>query len=113
MEIKTMETGSGVVLKPDDGLDLLGYQELGAKLDLVLREGHKRVVLDLEDCSYANSSVARTLLAAGAKAKGAGGALALARVQGGARAMLEAAGVLAAVPTYDSVQDAMMALGMV
>ncbi len=113
MEIKTMETGAGVVLQPDYELDLLGYQDLGAKLDQLLRDGHKHVVLDLEACTYANSSVARTLLAAGARAKGAGGALALTRVQGGARAMLEAAGVLAALPTYDSVQDAMTALGMV
>lgn len=113
MEIEMTELGGGVVLKPDDGLDLLGYQELAGKLGDVLSEGVKIVIIDLERVTYVSSSVVRMLLAMSERAKAADGVLALARAHEGAVAMLEAGGALGAMKAYDSIQDAMLELGVV
>ena len=113
MDIQMTELGGAVVLEPADELDLLGYQDLARKLEEVLRDGGRTIIIDLDRVTYVNASVVRVLLAANEKVKGAKGKLALARARGGTVAMLEAAGALRAMKAYDSVQDAMVALGVV
>ena len=112
MQIEVTELGGGIVLKPGDGLDLLGYQELAREFGRVLGEGAKAIILDLELVTYVNSSAVRMLLAMNERVAGAGGTLALARTSVGVDAMFEAGGIGKAMKVYDSIQDAMVALSL-
>ena len=106
MNIETIEMGQAAVLRPDDGLDLLGYQALADKIDALVHEARSRIVLDLGAVTYVNSPVVNVLLGAAAKMQKAGGKLVLANVQDGAKLLLEASGALKALPLYATVEDA-------
>jgi anti-anti-sigma factor len=108
--METTEAGQATVLRPDDELDLLGYQALGDKIEALLHEGRNKIVLDLRAVTYVNSPAVNALLGAAAKVQKAGGALALARVQGGAQTALQTLGMLKVLPTYATVEDAVSAL---
>ncbi len=110
MNIETTEMSQSTVLRPDDGLDLLGYQALAERIGELLREGRTKLVLDLGDVTYVSSPVVTVLRGAAAKVKEAGGALALANVEGGAKLVLEASGTLKTLPFYATVEDAARAL---
>ncbi len=110
MDIEVLELDGGAVVSPGDELDLLGYQPFAEKLVQLLEKGNKRIIIDLGRVTYVNSSAVRALLALSEKAGLAGGAILLAGVSGGARASLDAGGVLKAIPVYDTVDEAMPAL---
>jgi anti-anti-sigma factor len=106
MNIEMLELPGCVVLRPGDELDLLGHISFTEQVEDLLREGKKRLVIDLELVTYASTSAARVLLAIHGKAVAAGGGVALAEVRGGARAALEAAGALGALPIFETVKEA-------
>ena len=106
MNIETLELPGCVVLRPADELDLLGYISLTEQLEDLLREGKKRLVIDLELVTYVSMSAARVLLAMHGKAASAGGSVALAEVREGARVTLEAAGALGTLPVFETVKEA-------
>ena len=112
MQVEVTELGGGIVLKPGDELDLLGYQDLARELGRILGEGAKTIILDLELVTYVNSSAVRMLLAMNERVAGAGGSLVLARTSAGVDAMFEAGGIGRAMKAYDSIQDAMVALSL-
>ena len=109
MDIDTTEVADATVLRPADGLDLLGYQALAEKINALLHGGCKKIVLDLGAVTYVNSPVVNLLLGAAAKAQKAGVALVLANVQGGAKTVLEISGTLRSLPVYATAEDAVSA----
>ena len=111
MNIEMVELPGGVVLRPADELDLLGYLSLVEQIDDLLRDGKRHVVVDLELVTYVNSSVARVLLALHERAQNAGGSVTLAEVRGGARVALDAAGALDVLPNFETVQEAVASVG--
>ena len=109
MDIDTTEVADATVLRPADGLDLLGYQALAEKINALLHGGCKKIVLDLGAVTYVNSPVVNVLLGAGARARASGGALALAQVRGGAKVALDVSGTLKTLTVYATVEDAVRA----
>lgn len=112
MNMEVTELDRATILRPADELDLLGYQALAEKINAVVSSGtagSRKIVLDLEAVTYINSPTVKVLLAAAEKARASGGVLALARVHGGAKAVLEASGTLKTLPVYATVEDAVRA----
>jgi anti-anti-sigma factor len=112
MNIEITELEGVMVLRPDDGLDLLGYQALAEKINALIPSGAKgpwKIVLDLGAVTYVSSPVVNVLLGAGARARASGGALALAQVRGGAKVALDVSGTLKTLSVYATVEDAVRA----
>ena len=110
MNIEMLELTGCVVLRPGDELDLLGYLSFSEEIDNLLRDGKKRLVIDLELVTYVSSSAARVLLALEERARSAGGSVALAEVRGGARISLDASGALGVLPSFETVQEAVSSM---
>lgn len=106
MNIEMLELPGCIVLRPGDELDLLGHISLTEQVDDLLRDGKKRLVIDLELVTYVSTSAARVLLGIHEKATSAGGGVALAEVRDGARICLDAAGTLGVLPVFETVKEA-------
>ena len=106
MNIETLELPGCVVLRPGDDLDLLGHISFNEQVDELLRDGKKCLVIDLELVTCVSSSTARVLLAIQERASNAGGSVALAELRDGVRTALEVTGALAALQTFETVQEA-------
>ena len=106
MEIEMLELPGCMVLRPGDELDLLGYLSFGEQVEDLLKDGKKRLVIDLELVTCLTTSAARVLLGIQEKATSAGGAVSLAEVRDGARIVLDAAGALSALKTFETVKEA-------
>ncbi len=111
MPAEVQEVGDVAVVRPEDDLALLGYQQFEASIDKLLHEGQRKIVIDLGRASYVNSFTIRVLMTIMQKAKKSGGAIVLANVGGGARVSLDAGGVLKVVQVFKSVDEAVSALG--
>jgi anti-anti-sigma factor len=110
MNTEMIELTGCVVLRPDDELDLLGHISFAEHVDDLLRDGKKRLVIDLGLVTYVSTSAARVLLAVQEKAKSAGGSVALAELSDGVRVALDAAGSLGVLPTFGTVKEAVEAV---
>ncbi|MHC4247547.1 MAG: STAS domain-containing protein [Planctomycetota bacterium] len=106
MNTEMLELTGCVVLRPSDELDLLGHISFGEQVDDLLRDGKKRLVIDLELVTYVSMSAARVFLAIQEKARSVHGSVALAEVRDGARVALDAAGALGVLPIFETVQEA-------
>ena len=94
MNIEMLELTGCVVLRPGDELDLLGHISFAEQVDDLLRDGKKRMVIDLE------------LVAIPETAKSVDGSVALAELHAGVRVALDAAGALGVLPTFKTVKEA-------
>ena len=110
MNTEMLELTGCVVLRPDDELDLLGHISFAEQVDDLLRDGKKRLVIDLELVTYVSTSAARVLLAIQDKATSVGGSVALAGLSDGVRVALDAAGALGVLPFFGTVKEAMAAV---
>jgi stage II sporulation protein AA (anti-sigma F factor antagonist) len=73
----------------------------------VAAEGHKAVLLDLNGVSFVDSSGLGALVAGYNAMKSAGGSLALVRVPGRVRELLELSRLTGVLRVYDSEADAL------
>jgi anti-anti-sigma factor len=105
MAVEILELGAVAVVRTGDELVLLGYQELAEKLEGLIHEGARRIVLDLGAATYVNSSTVRALVAVCEKNAGVGVSIALARPGQGPMTLIEAMGVSDLLPVFGSVDE--------
>ena len=104
-----------VVLRNAVLVKLAGRFEFGTRNDYkrvigqIVQEGHHRLVLDLEQVTFLDSSALGLLLLTDQNFKLNQGSLGLVKPTGYVRQVLELANLPKVIPVYDSVDDALNA----
>ena len=103
---------SGVSIITLEGQDdVHTSQELSRILQAFLDRGQPRILLDLAELSYCDSSTLRVLLIMAKKAKATGGAIKLLKLAGEPRRVFEVSGFLDLFETFDSREEALRSFG--
>jgi anti-sigma B factor antagonist len=106
VKIEIEERGAVTVVRPEDRLDIIGYLELEECLASSLRAGRNRLVLDLEEATFINSSALAVMSRFWADCARAGGALVIARPSREARNFLRLGDLDDLVEIYPTVEEA-------
>jgi anti-sigma B factor antagonist len=97
--------GGGTVFRVDGDLDLASAPALE---ELLGQHGFdQRLVIDLEQCTFLDSSAVRVLVAAARDSEAAGGSLALVATDPGILRVLEISGVDTILGVHPSLDDAL------
>ena len=83
-----------------------GTPEVDDVLQRLVQQGHVRIVLDLEEVPYIDSTALGSLLRTHATVSRRGGAMKLLRVKGHVRELLELTRLLSVFEAFDSEADA-------
>jgi anti-anti-sigma factor len=103
--VLTAETSAGVsIIKVEGDLDLSTVRAFDAQLERVL--GSLHLVVELEGCTFIDSSALRALVRAQKRVAETGGTLALVAPSQPARRVLEIATLDRFVPVFDTVDAA-------
>ncbi|HUK68811.1 MAG TPA: STAS domain-containing protein [Streptosporangiaceae bacterium] len=100
--------GQGVVALRGE-LDLADAPSVAAQLSAAVEAYGPRVIVDLEDLEYIDSSGLGVLVRVLKKARGNGGDLPLAAPQGMVRRVLTATGLMGVFSVYPSLEEAVQA----
>lgn len=95
------------VLKVSGSLDATTAQEFRAAIDQVLREGRRRIVLDLGGLEFVDSSGLGALVGSLVRARRVGGDLCVARLDEELRQLLRASTLDRVLAPYASVEEAL------
>ncbi len=106
MEITVEERGEITVVAPNDRLDLLGYLELEAVLGKLLRDGRKKLVLDMSGVNFINSTCMAVIHRYSLDARDKGGNLVLACAAESVKGILGLGGLDKLIPMCDTVDEA-------
>jgi anti-sigma B factor antagonist len=106
LEIQRLEAAAWVILSATGEIDLATVGKLESAIEAVLHEGTKRLVIDLNDVSFLDSTGLRTLLAAHAKLEELGGSLAVVVAGGPVQRLLDITGIGSTMNVYPSVEAA-------
>jgi anti-sigma B factor antagonist len=104
--------GDAIVLEVGDRLTLEGgsSRDFMNLVEQELHEGHKKIVVDLDNCTYADSSGIAALTSAYIKGRNLGGKVVLANPQKKLRELLQITKLETILATYDSVESALSAV---
>jgi anti-sigma B factor antagonist len=97
------------IVRPEDRLDIVGYLELEECLGDRLREGRTRLVLDLEEATFINSSALAVMSRFWADCARAGGTLVIARPSREARNFLRLGDLDDLIDIYPTLEEAVQA----
>lgn len=106
LEIQRLAAADWVLLAAKGEIDLATVGKLESAIGAVLEEGTKRLVIDLNDVSFLDSTGLRTLLAAHTKLEELGGSLAVVVVGGPVQRLLDITGIGSTMNVYPSVEAA-------
>lgn len=106
LEIQRLEAAAWVLLSATGEIDLATVGKLESAIEAVLHEGTKRLVIDLNDVSFLDSTGLRILLAAHAKLEELGGSLAVVVAGGPVQRLLDITGIGSTMNVYPSVEAA-------
>jgi len=110
MEYKVRTEGSITVLELNGDLDVSSAPTLQAALQEIIDQGGQRVIVDLSDVPFMDSSGLGVLVAAHRRMTAIGGQLALANPAPTLQKVFELTRTNRLFKVYDSVEDAMEAL---
>ena len=99
--------GGEAVLHPVGRLDLLTAATIKQRLGQAVAEGRKRLVVDLGDVSFIDSSGLGALISGLKSARAAGGYLRIARASEQARLILELTTLHRVLPPFATVEEAL------
>jgi anti-anti-sigma factor len=103
IQVEQLPAGGGLV-RISGELDLATLPELERVVDGATLK--PRLVVDLTECSFLDSSAVRVLLEAATKAEHAGGHMSLVAPDGGIRRILEIAGIDTLLPVHTTLGEA-------
>lgn len=95
-----------VVIAVAGELDMATAPQLQAHISEMLEQGRNRLVFDLSEVSFCDSTGLSVFVRAKNSCDGAGGAVALAAPQRGVLRILEVSGLVEVLPTYATVEEA-------
>jgi anti-anti-sigma factor len=98
--------GGALVLRVEGEIDLDTVGILRSKLEEVERNRHEKLVLDLQETKYVNSSALAVLVKFAETFRERGGGIALARVTSRVKLVFEMLGLLVFFKFFDSVEKA-------
>jgi anti-anti-sigma factor len=102
----------GVVIVAIKGrLDAGSSPDLEREIEKVMAEGENRLILDLAELNYISSAGLRIILAGAKKLKAKQGGLSIASLQSMVKEVFEVSGFSSIIPTFDSPDQALNALG--
>lgn len=106
MDVSVDRSRNIVVLRVSGSLDALTAGELSDRFSALIDGGEARLVADLAGLDYTSSAGLRTLLGALKQARGAGGDLRLAAVQGPVKKVLDLSGFSGIMKLFSDVESA-------
>jgi anti-sigma B factor antagonist len=110
MNVTRSEREGVAILRLQGEFDSFETEEVRRTFDECLREGRKRVVLDLTDLVFANSTTIAYFISAQKRAREAGGGMILAKPGDFLRKTLKTLGLDQVLTIRDTVDDAIHAL---
>jgi anti-sigma B factor antagonist len=104
--------GDAIVLAVGDRLTFEGgsARDFMSLVDQELREGHKKIVVDLSNCAWVDSSGIAALTGSYIKSSNLGGKVVLAGPRQNLRDLLHVTKLETILATYDSVESALSAV---
>lgn len=106
LEIRQHQAGNWTVLAVTGEIDLATAGELESAINSVLDKGMLRLVIDLKDVAFLDSTGLRVLLTAHSKLEESGGSLALVVPGGPVQRLLDVTGLDSTMNIYPSVEAA-------
>jgi len=108
MDIKTHSLKNGIhVVHPVGRLDLLSASELKRELAQLVSEGHTRLLVDLDEVPFVDSTGLGALVSGLKAARQAGGDLRLLRPGEQTKVVLELTTLERILQSYDTVEEAL------
>lgn len=106
MELDTRIDGSVAVFRPNGRLNMTAAPELRSAVDEMVLDGVTRVVIDLSDCSFVDSSGLGALVGGLKSARQAGGDLRIAGAPEQVRTVLALTNLDRVLTPHSTVEDA-------
>jgi len=95
------------IFRPIGRIDLISAAEIKQRLSEAVEQGRPRLIVDLGDVSFIDSSGLGALISGLKVARAAGGYLRIARPNSQARLILELTTLHRVLPPYDSIEEAL------
>ncbi len=102
-----VQAGSGTVVRLSGRLDLISAAEVKQRLADAVAAGHRRLIVDLADVPFIDSSGLGALISGLKAARRAGGDLRIARPTEQARVVLELTTLERVLRPYSSIEEAL------
>ncbi|BFU47561.1 STAS domain-containing protein [Krasilnikovia sp. MM14-A1004] len=109
LTVRTEERGDIVVLSVGGELDMATAPQLQDQITDLLERGHARLVFDLAEVSFCDSTGLSVFVRAKNSTDDAGGTVRLAAPQRGVLRILEVSGLVEVLGTYPSIDEAIAA----
>jgi len=107
VEITVSKNENALVVSVDGRIDTLTAAVFQSKMEEVLNQGEKRVILDFEKVEYVSSAGLRSILFAAKKAWTSGGKVCCCSLQRMVRTVFDVSGFTAMIPVFDSLEEAL------
>jgi len=101
------QTDGAAVFRPVGRIDLISSAELKQRFAEAVEQGRPRLIVDLGDVSFIDSSGLGALISGLKAARAAGGYLRIARPNDQARLILELTTLHRVLPPYGSIEEAL------
>ncbi|MBL8993564.1 MAG: STAS domain-containing protein [Spirochaetia bacterium] len=109
MEIKTRTVDGVVILDIDGEIDLYNAPEIKDTIKAQMDGGHKKIIINLENVSYIDSSGIGALISSLSNLKKIGGGLKIINVYDSVRKVFELTKLTSFFEIYDSEEEAVSA----
>lgn len=106
MDIQVIFKKDAVVVSPNGNMDTNAAQELDHVFRKLIKDGHVKLVADLEEMNYTSSAGLRAIISAVKQTRQRDGDLGLAGVQPEVNKVLDFAGFTSVLKTYDDMDSA-------
>ncbi len=107
MQINVRKDQDLLIVSVDGRMDTVSAPGFQQKMEELLNQGEKRIIMDFGSLEYVSSAGLRSILFAAKKAKAAGGAVACCALQTMVKKVFDVSGFTTMIPVFDSVEEAL------
>jgi anti-anti-sigma factor len=107
MEISVRKDTGDLIVSVAGRIDTVSASDFQQRMEELLDQEVKRIVLDLEKVEYVSSAGLRSVLVAAKKAQAEGRTLLCCRLQGMVKKVFDISGFSAMIPICDSLEEAL------
>lgn len=107
MEINTIKKGNVLVILLKGRLDALTAPDFDKKIESLLSEGEKALIINFSELEYISSAGLRSILAIAKQLKAKDGKIMLAELKGAVKEVFEISGFYSIFQIFDSEADAL------
>jgi anti-anti-sigma factor len=107
VNIDVRKDGQAVIVSVTGRIDTVSAPDFQQRIEDIVAQGEKKIVVDLENLEYVSSAGLRAILIGAQKAKAACGSLSCCALQGMVKKVFEISGFRAMLPIFDSVEGAL------